>query len=77
MVCKKPQLSPRLQFSGLLRDLQIRKVLKAVTLSFSRKAFDGMWHLVDYFLGTIPCWWYFSITDAMARALCLAYSHTL
>lgn len=47
MVCKEPQLSPRLQFSGLFRDLQIRKVLKPVALSFSGKAFDGMWHLAD------------------------------
>lgn len=65
IVCKQPQLSLRLQFSGLFRDLQIRKVLKPVALSFSAKAFDGMWHLADQFPGTIPCWWYFSIPDAV------------
>lgn len=65
VVCKQPQLSLRLQFSGLFRDLQIRKVLKPVALSFSGKAFDGMWHLADQFPGTIPCWWYFSIPDAV------------
>lgn len=47
MLCKQPQISPRLQFSGLFRDLQIRKVLKPVALNFSGKAFDGMWHFAD------------------------------
>lgn len=64
-VCKEAQLSPGLLSPELFRDLQIRRVLKPVVLSFSGKVFDGMWYLADNFPGIILHQWYFSITDAI------------
>lgn len=64
-VCKEAQLSPGLLSPGLFGDLQIRRVLKPVALSFSGKVFDGMCYLADNFPGIILHRWYFSITNAI------------
>lgn len=64
-VCRESQLSLRLWFPGLFRDLQIRRVLKPVALNFGGKVLDGMWYLADNCPGIFLHWWYFSTTDAI------------